>query len=121
MRLKKAKIYIDSWESIVRDVKRAIKGELTYIQKENEIRFMNWHAFSNALTPLRIEMLAVIASQKPNSIYELAKILNRDFKNVHSNVKYLAELGLIDLKETGRRSSLKPIAKYRGIDIEFAA
>lgn len=121
MKLKKAKIYIDTWENTMNDLKRAIKGEYRYIQKDNEIRFLNWFSFSRSLTPMRIEILAIIAIEKPESIYALAKILNRDFKNVHSDVKYLAELGLIDLKETGRRSALKPVAKYRGIEIEFAA
>jgi predicted transcriptional regulator len=30
------------------------------------------------------------------SIYELAKRLGRDYKNVHGDVRRLAELGLID-------------------------
>jgi len=35
----------------------------------------------------------------PSSIYELAKQLGRDYKNVHTEVSRLADLGLIERKE----------------------
>ena len=35
------------------------------------------------------------------SIYELAKRLQRDYKNVHTDVTRLAELGLIERRDDG--------------------
>jgi predicted transcriptional regulator len=52
----------------------------------------------------------------------LAKLLGRDFKNVHTDVKLLADIGLLDLKETGNsRNGLIPLAKFSGIDLDWAA
>jgi predicted transcriptional regulator len=49
-------------------------------------------------------------------------MLNRDFKNVHSDVQFLNDVGLIKLKETGNnRKGLKPIAKYSGIELDLVA
>jgi predicted transcriptional regulator len=36
------------------------------------------------------------------SIYELARRLGRDYKNVHTDVTQLAALGLIERQEDGR-------------------
>jgi hypothetical protein len=38
---------------------------------------------------------------RPLSIYELAKRLERDYKNVHTDVTRLAELGLIERRADG--------------------
>ena len=48
-------------------------------------------------------------------------MLKKDFKNVHSDVKFLAELGLIELREEGLRKSLVPMAKFSKIDLPLAA
>ena len=49
-------------------------------------------------------------------------MVDRDFKNVHSDVKLLSEIGLIDLKETtDARKGLRPVAKFSGIELDLAA
>ena len=69
-----------------------------------------------------MEILRAIITQKPESIYDLAKIVNRDFKNVYSDVQFLNNLGLIKLKETGSpRKGLMPIAKFSGVEFDLAA
>ena len=47
------------------------------------------------LTPARWELLARLRKEGPLSIYQLAKRLGRDYKNVHTDVARLAELGLV--------------------------
>ena len=53
----------------------------------------------------RIRIIQRLKEKKPKSIYELAKLLKRDFKNVYEDVMFLAELGIIGIKESknGRR------------------
>jgi predicted transcriptional regulator len=48
------------------------------------------------LTPARWEVLDRLRESGPLSVYELAKRLQRDYKNVHTDVARLAEIGLID-------------------------
>ena len=54
------------------------------------------------LTPARWQLLARLRAQGPLSVYELARRLERDYKNVHTDVKRLAELGLVERRADGR-------------------
>lgn len=53
------------------------------------------------LTPARWSLLERLAAAGPLSIYELAKRLERDYKNVHTDVTQLAALGLIERRADG--------------------
>ena len=56
------------------------------------------------LTPARWQLLDRLREAGPLSIYELAKRLQRDYKNVHTDVSRLAEIGLIEKQPDGRVS-----------------
>ncbi|MEW6058010.1 MAG: hypothetical protein AB1540_15495 [Bdellovibrionota bacterium] len=121
MKLKKAKIVIQSIDDVKREWKKALGGKLKSIQDEGMIIFVSLESLSKIMTSERLEVLSVILKEKPKSIYALAKLIGRDFKNVHSDVKLLAEIGLIDLKSHGKRESLQPVAKYSGFELDLAA
>jgi len=53
------------------------------------------------LTAARWELLERLREAGPLSIYQLAKRLGRDYKNVHTDVSRLVEVGLIE-KRDGR-------------------
>ena len=53
------------------------------------------------LSPARWSLLERLKAEGPLSIYELAKRLERDYKNVHTDVTRLAELGLIERRADG--------------------
>ncbi len=55
-----------------------------------------------ALTPARWALLARLKQSGPVSVYALAKSLGRDYKNVHTDVTRLLQLGLIE-KTAGAR------------------
>jgi predicted transcriptional regulator len=52
------------------------------------------------LTPARWELLKELKGE-PASIYQLAKRLQRDYKNVHTDVTQLMALGLIERRDKG--------------------
>jgi predicted transcriptional regulator len=56
------------------------------------------------LTPARWELLERLRDAGPLSIYELAKRLERDYKNVHTDVTALAKIKLIERAADGRVS-----------------
>jgi len=55
----------------------------------------------STLSAARWVLLESLRKQEASSIYELAKRLGRDYKNVHTDVAKLAELGLIERREDG--------------------
>ncbi len=54
------------------------------------------------LTPARWDLLKRLKAAGPLSIFALAKLLERDYKNVHSDVTRLVELNLIERTETSQ-------------------
>ncbi len=56
------------------------------------------------LTPARWALLGRLREAGRLTIYELAKRLARDYKNVHTDVSRMIELGLIERGEDGRVS-----------------
>jgi predicted transcriptional regulator len=54
------------------------------------------------LSPARWVLLRNLHEKCPCSIYELAKRLERDYKNVHTDVTQLAAIGLIEKRPDGR-------------------
>ena len=79
------------------------------------ISFPDFETLGRVITGARLELLNMIRQQKPKSIQELARFVDRDFKNVYQDVKLLAQFGLIDLVETGPRRSASPVAKFSEI------
>jgi predicted transcriptional regulator len=56
------------------------------------------------LTPARWALLERLRQAGPLTIYELAKRLERDYKNVHTDVTALANIGLVERGADGRVS-----------------
>lgn len=55
-----------------------------------------------ALTPARWTLLETLKGVGAMSIYALAKLLKRNYSNVHSDVVKLLALGLVEKDENGR-------------------
>jgi predicted transcriptional regulator len=56
------------------------------------------------LTPARWALIGRLRADGALSIYELAKRLSRDYKNVHTDCSRLLELGLLDRAQDGQVS-----------------
>jgi len=72
--------------------KKTLKGK-------EEYDFSGISALRQLLNPEKARLLSVIKLQKPSSLYELAKRLNRSFKAVYDDVKLLERFGLVQLSE----------------------
>lgn len=121
MRLKTVKIVVESFEMINERWKRALRGKLKSKGGGEVISVGSWEVLGKVLSPPRLQILSLIPHLKPRSIAQLARAMKKDFKNVHSDVRFLADLGLIELKEEGPRKTLVPIAKFNEIELPFAA
>ena len=72
--------------------------------------FEGLSALRRILSNEKAKILYVIKSKKPGSIYQLAKLLGRDFKSVSDDIKLLERFGFIDMtsEKTGKRERLRP-------------
>jgi predicted transcriptional regulator len=68
------------------------------------LSFPDLPAALRTLSPARWELLKKLRAEGPLSIYELAKRLARDYKNVHTDVTQLAAIRLVERQDDGRVS-----------------
>jgi predicted transcriptional regulator len=63
------------------------------------------------LSQEKARLLHMLKAKQPNSIYEVAKLLGRDFKSVRQDIRILEAGGLIEMipVQKGNRHKLKPI------------
>ena len=59
----------------------------------------------------KAKLIHVIKTQNPDSIYELSRLLKRDFKAVRHDIKLLEQFGFVELlvSQKDGRERLKPI------------
>ena len=73
--------------------------------------------FGRIFRPTNLELLEAIAEHQPDSIRELARIVDRHPPDVLDNVTELADYGLIEFEEHGR--SKRPVIWYDEIDADI--
>jgi predicted transcriptional regulator len=73
--------------------------------------------FGEIFRPTNLALLEAIVEHEPESIRELARIVDRHPPEVHGNIHELVDYGLVELKETGR--SKRPVVWYDDIDVDI--
>lgn len=78
---------------------------------EKDYDFQGIATLRKLLNNEKARLLHTIKTKKPNSIYSLAKMLERDFKSVSDDIKLLEKFGFIELvaEKTGNRERHKPL------------
>ncbi len=84
----------------------AIFSKLKGNKKKSDVSILR-HLLSNE----KAKLLHICKTKKPNSIYELAKLLGRDFKAVRYDIRILEQFGFIELISSIKqgRERLKPV------------
>ncbi len=82
--------------------------------------FEGLSALRRLLSNEKARILHTIKAKSPKSIYELAKILKRDFKSVSEDIKLLERFGFIEMirEKTGKRIRLKPLVTIDSLYIQ---
>jgi predicted transcriptional regulator len=81
-----------------------------------KLAFGSLRALFSAITERRLDLLRYVAAHEGLNVRQLAKSLGRDYKNVHTDVSSLLELGLLDRDEDGTLSTpYDEIVIYAGI------
>ena len=93
------------------------------ISRREGVYFTSIEAARNLLTPNRLALLRAVRSGRPGSIYELAKIVSRDLKNVQDDLRLLERYGLVrmaDATSSGKRRVRVPHAVFDQIALKIA-
>jgi len=120
MKVKSIQIKIQGMNPWFKDVESKLKdfnkGE--YKEEKKTASFENIKILRKTLTPERIKLMSVIRHKKPKSIYELAKIVNRDRRAVITDINILNNLGFVELeKEHKVRDLVRPIVNFEKLNI----
>lgn len=105
-----------------RETYRAVEAGRPVTRREG-VYFTSLEAARNLLTPSRLALLRAIRTKHPRSIYELAKIVSRDLKNVQDDVRILERYGLIRVtrgRTIGKRRVKIPQAVFGEIALRIA-
>ncbi len=89
--------------------------------ERNEMRSASLKALLSVATENRLQLFKLIHSERPDSVYDLAKLFDRDLSYVSREVRVLEGLGLIRLEKQSvhGRERLKPFALYDRIVVDF--
>lgn len=103
-----------SLDDLGKDAIKAIKTRAARVQPENIVYFDSWTSFRGFMSLQKLEILTMVSSVEPNSIYELVKLLDRSLAAVQKDCEALEQAGFISLekKKTGR-GQVVPRLKFK--------
>jgi predicted transcriptional regulator len=123
MKIKKLKVGVRALEEGLSEFKNTLNALRAgrKVTKHTGVYFISVEAMRQVLTEPRLALLHVIRTRRPQSLTELAKLVNRDFKNVRADVKVLSDLGLVEAKAGPRlRDAISLSVPYQRIQFEIA-
>lgn len=90
--------------------------------KHDGLEFSGITALRQLLSNEKARMLHILKIKKPSSLYELAKVLGRDFKSVRNDVELLKQFGFIRFisNSKGKRKSLKPVLNVSQLQVNLS-
>jgi predicted transcriptional regulator len=106
---------------------KAVEGSIRSkagVQRREEVFFTSIEAARKLLTPNRLSLLRAIRTERPRSMYALARRVGRDLKNVQQDLRLLESYGLIRMARSRQRGKGRPTkaprALFRAIALKIA-
>ena len=123
MKIRKVRVGIKDFKTALNEfveIGKAVE-EGKPVKKEKGVYFTSIEAFRKAITPKRLALLKAIKTEKPSSVRQLSKIVERDVKNVSTDIKFLEQVGLVDIKRNDEaEKEITPSVSYDKILFEIA-
>jgi predicted transcriptional regulator len=82
------------------------------------LNFEDFAEIEQLMRTSNLTLLRVIVNEQPASIRQTAEIVDRDYKEVHRNLKELESLGIIEFEVDG--ASKKPVLRGGADTIDFS-
>ena len=124
VKIKHIILKVKTLDGMAADFKRAWKeaGKGKSVREAAEtICFDSVEDMQKFLSPERVRLLRMVHEKTPKSIYELAKLLGRDRKNVTDDIKMLEAVGLIERKVAkSGKEKVKLVVDYDRIQMDIA-
>lgn len=124
MKTNKVRIVIESQDKMFKRAADAWGkiGRGEQVNPSRVLGFSDISTFRKVLTEERLRILKAVRQHKPDSIYRLAKLLNRDLKSVNTDVYKLKQLGLIQLSKTtyNGRKRTAPKVTFDNLQLNIA-
>lgn len=99
-----------------RDALRSLdRGELS--EPHFEVVFDDSDDIHRVTRPKNLELLRAIVQHDPDSIRETARLVDRDVRQVHTNLEELEALHLIEFEQNGNRK--RPRVWYDAIEVDL--
>jgi len=83
------------------------------------LQFGTYDDLVDSLTPLRLELIQSIAEHTPQSMREAARLVDRDVSDVHSDLKQLETLGVLELEGGGPGGAMRPVVPFDRIEMHI--
>jgi predicted transcriptional regulator len=83
------------------------------------LQFGTYDDLVDSLTPLRLELIRAIAEQTPSSMREAGRLVERDVSDVHSDLKHLEVLGILEFEEGGPDGAMQPVVPFDRIEMHL--
>lgn len=114
--MKSTEDMFSDFKKMARDIKKG-KAKSTHY----EISFESKKDFNKFVK--NISILMVILNFKPHSIYQLAKIADKDLSNIKKIVAFFEEIGALQIKEEkiSGRTVKKPVVNYDRVEFDLKA
>ena len=87
--------------------------------EEPKVWFTSIESFAKVLSQRNQALLALIASEKPESLTELAEIAGRKKSNLSRTLKTMSRYGLVELR-AGPRGTLIPRVTYDRVRLDVS-
>lgn len=81
-----------------------------------DVQVLSHESAERVLTPKRRELIAVLADETVESVRGLARRVERDKGQVSRDLEVLAEHGVVDFEETGRKK--RPSLQHEHVVVE---
>jgi len=103
------------FEATLADLRRVEAGE--ELDDRYVLSLPDEAALERVLTAKNIELLRAVANGDPGSVRELARLVDRDVKNVSTALGRLEALGLVELESDGRAK--RPVVWYDEVAVDL--
>ena len=105
----------DFFEGALEDVRRLEADE--DLQDKYVLSLPDETALERVLSAKNLELVRTIATEEPESVRDLARLVDRDSKNVSTALNQLEAVGLVELEDAGRAK--KPTVWYDHVEIDI--
>ncbi|MBW2974707.1 hypothetical protein KY366_03220 [Candidatus Woesearchaeota archaeon] len=126
MKIKNITVEIKPFKDVLKETAE-VMGKIkkgSYVKPKKGLSFGGVESFREFFTPKRIELLQIIRHKQPKSIYELAKLTNREIKSIVMDIKILEKYDLIDTKKVPAKGKtgykVRPVFDYDKITVDIA-